>query len=91
MPNLSVGIILGTDSSGLKATQRLGRVIRKEENKEAEVFYIVINNTVEVSWFLKSHQNQPFTTIDEEGLEAVLEGKEPKPYNKPLKNTQFRF
>ncbi len=53
VPGLSVGIIIGTDSSKIKSAQRLGRVIRKEGNKQAEVFYIVINNTVETKWFVK--------------------------------------
>lgn len=88
---LSVGIVLGTDSGETKARQRLGRVIRAEDDKQAEMFYIIINNTVECSWFLKSHKNQPYITIDEEGLEDVLAGKEPRPYNRKIKDFTFRF
>ena len=44
---LSVAIILGLDSSQIKATQRTGRVIRFEDNKNAEIFNIVINHSVE--------------------------------------------
>ena len=44
---LSVAIILGTDSSETKARQRRGRTVRKENDKIAEVFYIVLKNTVE--------------------------------------------
>ena len=86
-----VGIILGTDSSGTKAIQRLGRVIRKEPDKQAEVFYLIINNTVETKWFSTAHQNQPYITIDEEGLNDVLAGKEPKPYVKKIKDFTFRY
>ncbi len=91
MPGLSVGVVLGTDSSGIKAIQRLGRVIRKENDKQAEVFYLIINDTVETKWFSASHENQPYTTIDEEGLEAVLKGREPKPYVKRIKDFTFRY
>ena len=91
LPGLSVGIILGTDSSSTKAIQRLGRVIRKENDKQAEVFYLIINDTVETTWFSKSHKNQPYITIDEEGLNDVLLGKEPKPYVKKIKDFTFRY
>ena len=47
---LSVAIILGTDSSETKARQRRGRTVRKEGDKIAEVFYIVIKDTVEEKW-----------------------------------------
>ena len=47
---LSVAIILGTDSSETKARQRRGRAVRKEENKVAEIFYIVLKDTVEEKW-----------------------------------------
>lgn len=91
LPGLSVGIIIGTDSSGIKAKQRLGRVVRKENDKKAEVFYIIINETVELSWFKKSHESQPYITIDEAGLDAVLRGEEPPKYQHAIKNFQYRF
>jgi superfamily II DNA or RNA helicase len=88
---LSVGIVLGTDSGKTKARQRLGRVIRQEEGKQAEMFYLVLDNTVEVKWFTESHKGQSYITIDEDGLNDVLEGKEPRPYTKKLKDFTFRF
>lgn len=88
---LSVGIVLGTDSGETKARQRLGRVIRMEEGKQAEMFYIVINKTVELKWFTESHKNQPYITIDEQGLYDVLNGKDPKPYKKKVMDFQFRY
>lgn len=88
---LSVGVVLGTDSGKTKARQRLGRVIRMEEGKQAEMFYIVLDNTVESKWFTESHKGQSFTVIDEKGLEAVLAGKEPEPYTKKISDFTFRF
>ena len=88
---LSVGIVLGTDSGKTKARQRLGRVIRMEEGKQAEMFYIILDNTVESKWFVESHKGQSCTIIDEQGLNDVLAGKEPKPYVKKIKDFTFRF
>lgn len=88
---ISVAIILGLDSSKTKSVQRRGRAIRKEGDKLAEIFNIVIDQTVETKWFSTSHEGSPFITIDEEGLNAVLAGKEPKPYIKRIKDFTFRY
>lgn len=91
LKGLSVAVILGLDSSKTKAVQRLGRIIRKENDKEAEAFNLVINNTIETKWFENSHNGANYITIDEEGLDAVLRGEEPNPYTKKLKDFQFRY
>lgn len=88
---LSVAIILGLDSSETKSIQRRGRTIRKEGDKLAEIFNIVIDQTIETKWFANSHKNSPFITIDENGLDAVLQGDEPKPYVKKIKDFTFRY
>lgn len=88
---LNVGIILGLDSSEIKAVQRRGRCIRFEKGKTAEIFNLVIDSTVEMEWFKKGHPNGDYTIIDEQGLKDVLSGKEPQPYKKKLKQFQFRF
>lgn len=88
---LSVAIILGLDSSKTKATQRRGRAIRFEPGKEAEIFNIVINNTVENEWFVKSHENEKFTTVDEANLDKILAGEEYNTYQKPIPKLSFRF
>ena len=91
LPNLSIAIMLGIDSSKIKAIQRIGRVIRKEGDKQAEIFNLIINDTVETSWFAKAHPDKIYTTIDEDGLMDVLEYKEPKLYRKKIKDFQFRY
>lgn len=88
---LNVGIILGLDSSEIKAVQRRGRCIRFEKDKIAEIFNLVIDSTVEMEWFKKGHPNGDYIIIDEQGLKDVLAGKEPQPYKKKLKQFQFRF
>lgn len=92
VPDISVGIILGTDSSETKARQRRGRTVRKYGNKEAEIFYIIIKDTVESKWFQMSHKNdRNYITIDENGLDKVLRGETPEPYKKKLGELMFRF
>lgn len=75
LKGLSVGIILSGDSSKTRAVQRLGRCIRLEPNKLAEMFTLVIKGTVEERWFNNSNEGQSFITIDEKQLDAILQGK----------------
>ena len=50
-PGLSLAIILHNTSSPTERIQKIGRVIRKEANKQAEVFSLVIKNTdAEMQW-----------------------------------------
>ena len=87
----SVAIILGLDSSKTKATQRRGRVIRAEDGKHAEIFNLVLNDTVELEWFKKSHKGDSYKTIDVHGLEQVLRYEEPDEYKKPVQKFSFRY
>lgn len=91
-PDASVAIILGFDSSETKSTQRRGRVVRKFEDKIAEIYYIVINDTQDTKWFKDSHsKTSNYITIDEEGLDKVLRGEMPQsPIQKP-RELMFRF
>lgn len=91
LKGLSVAIILGLDSSEIKAVQRRGRCIRFEEGKKAEIFNLVIDDTVETTWFKNGHPDGNYITIDENGLNDVLAGKEPAPYVKKIKDFTFRY
>ena len=88
---LSVAIMLGIDSSMTRAIQSRGRVIRFEEGKQAEIFNLIIADTVENEWLKKSHPEHNYITIDEQGLDAVLRGEEPKLYTKKIKDFTFRY
>ena len=91
-PDASVAIILGFDSSETKSTQRRGRVVRKFEDKVAEIFYIVINNTQETKWFKDSHQKTDnYIIIDEKGLDQVLRGEVPTITTQKPGELMFRF
>jgi superfamily II DNA or RNA helicase len=88
---LSVAVIIGFDSSPTTKTQRIGRVIRKAENKVAEVFTFVIKGTVEEEWFRKSTSGKDFITIDSSNLLDVLEGREFTPKKNKETKMMFRF
>lgn len=90
-PDVSVSIVLGLNSSPTVAAQRLGRVIRQKEGKEAEVFNLIIRGTVEEQWFQKSHANTDYITIDEDGLKQLLEGDEYTPLVNKKSKMLFRF
>ncbi len=79
------------DSSSTKSKQRLGRVIRAEENKEAEIFNLVINDTQETKWFASSHKDRPFITIDVDNLLKVLKGEPYETYKRPISKFNYRF
>lgn len=70
---LSLGIILSTDSSKIRKTQRNGRICRFEEGKVAELFTLVIRGTQEWNWFQNSVTTN-YTVINEQQLEQVLSG-----------------
>lgn len=90
-PGLSVGIVMGVDSSTTKAIQSTGRVVRKEGSKYAEMFTLVMENTVEQEWFKKSHPKGDYVTIDVENLLKMLQGEEWSPYKKKIQNYTYRF
>lgn len=64
-----VSISLGSESYSGK------RVIRYEEGKEAEVFTLVIKNTVEENWFKTSNVGKSYIEISESELDEILSGK----------------
>ena len=90
-PGLSVGIVMGVDSSATKAIQSTGRVVRKEGSKYAEMFTLVMENTVEQEWFKKSHPKGDYVTIDVENLLLLLKGEPWNPYKKKIQNYTYRF
>lgn len=90
-PGLSVGIVMGVDSSATKAIQSTGRVVRKEGSKYAEMFTLVMENTVEQEWFKKSHPKGDYITLDVDNLIKMLKGEEWSPYKKKIQNYTYRF
>jgi superfamily II DNA or RNA helicase len=75
IPGLNLGVILCNTSSQTQKTQRIGRVIRFEEGKEAELFTLVLKGTMEENWFNTSMVDKSYIEISEEELDEVLDGK----------------
>ena len=75
-PGLSVGIITGFTSSKTSKVQSLGRTIRFEEGKEAEIFTLVIKGTVEEQWYKKASEEMNFIEIDEKELDRILNNED---------------
>jgi superfamily II DNA or RNA helicase len=65
-------IIISGDSSSITKRQRIGRGIRKEGEKVAEVWQLVIKNTAEESWYRKSSKDLKTHTVDERQLAELL-------------------
>ena len=82
---------MSIDSSKIRKSQRIGRVIRFEPNKEEEMFTLVIRGTQEVKWFANSNTTDVIV-IDESQLDDVLAGKpiESRKHNL-IADTKFRF
>lgn len=88
---LSVGIILSTDSSKIRKTQRNGRICRFEEGKTAELFTLVIRGTQEWNWFQNSVTTN-YTVINESQLDEVLAGKTIETREREnVEDKKFRF
>ena len=90
---LSVAIMLGIDSSSIRNRQRIGRAIRFSPNKQAMIFYLLIEGTKETEWLYKNHKNDisNVEVIDERQLDNVLQGKEYKKHEGNLTRFTFRF
>ena len=73
---LNLAIILSNTSSSTQKTQRIGRVIRLEPDKVAEIFTLVIKGTNEESWFNTSSQGKSYIEISESELDDILDYKE---------------
>lgn len=82
-------IIISGDSSSITKRQRIGRGIRKEEDKIAEIWQLVIKGTVEEEWYRKSSTGLKGTTINEEQLDELLTTG--KFEDKRHKETSFLF
>jgi len=75
LAGINLEVILHTDSSKIRKTQRLGRSLRFEEGKTAEIFTLILKGTQEVTWFSNSKTSKVIT-INEEQLDQVLAGEQ---------------
>lgn len=90
---VDTAIIISGDSSSITKHQRVGRAIRKEGDKVAKVYHLVIKGSVEEEWFRKSSSKLKNTIIIEDyQLDSLLKGTPFKPVrDKPKSELIFRF
>ena len=91
IPGINTEIILYTNSSKIRKTQVLGRSLRFEPGKTAEIFTLVLKGTQEVTWFSNSKTSKVIT-INESQLDDILAGKNIETREREYtENIQFRF
>jgi len=88
---LSVSITLSFNSSSIAKQQKNGRSIRKEGDKESEIYTLVIKGTMEEEWFKNSAKGLQYLTIMEDQLGHLLNGEEYKTKQEFDKPVMFRF
>ena len=76
IPGLSVAIVCGFNSSKITTRQRIGRCIRREGNKTAEIFFLVLKGCSDDKWFKKANERMDYIQITESELDKVLAGEE---------------
>jgi superfamily II DNA or RNA helicase len=88
---VNTAIIISGDSSSITKRQRIGRSIRKEGDKIAEVWQLVIRGTVEEEWYRKSSGGLKSITFDEKQLTEFLDTGTYKDKVHKEKTFLFRF
>lgn len=91
-PGLSLVIITGFTSDKTSKIQEIGRAVRFEEGKEAEIFTLVLKGCQDNKWYQKASVGMKYIEVNEEELDKVLAGE---PLKKQTKIQQdfngFRF
>lgn len=92
LKGINTEIILYNNSSKIRHQQVVGRAIRFEPGKIAEIFTLVIKGTAEVTWVNNSMSNSNFIIINEEQLDKVLNGETVETRQRDNEeNIKFRF
>jgi len=84
---MNLAIILSNSSSSTQKTQRIGRIIRYEEGKEAEIFTLILAGTNEEYWFNNSTAGKSYIEISEKELDDIL-GYKPNDFVPQIATTQ---
>lgn len=81
-PGLGLMIVTGFHSDKISLVQTIGRVIRFEPDKHAEVFILTLQGCQDNKWFQKASEGMEYIEINEQELEKVLQhetlNKKPK-------------
>ena len=88
---VNLEVILHTDSSKIRKVQRVGRSVRYEEGKVAEIFTLIIAGTQEMKWLANSKTSK-LITINEDQLDKILSGEQIQTRERNYcENLEFRF
>ena len=91
LKGINCEIIMNTDSSKIKKVQTVGRSLRFEQGKTAEIFTLVLAGTQEVKWFTNSKASKVIT-INEDQLDKILAGENIETRERNYsENLTFRF
>lgn len=85
---IDLAIIVSGDSSNINNVQRISRATRKNEDKVAEIFHLVINGTQEMKWVKSAVKGLDVIYITEEELDNILEYKS---YKQAKKSEQIEI
>jgi len=88
---LNLAVILCNTSSQTQKTQRIGRVIRYQEGKEAEIFTLVLAGTNEENWYNTSTAGKSYMEITEAELDGILNRNDIEYPKQIAKESQLLF
>lgn len=74
-PGLSVAILTGFYSDKISMRQIIGRCIRFEPDKKAEIFVLTLQGCQDEKWFQHATQGLSYIELDEKDLHKLLDGK----------------
>lgn len=92
-PGLNVAIITGFNSSKAAHVQSIGRTIRFEEGKTAEIFTLVLKGCQDEKWYKTAMVGLNYIEITEDELDAILNYEEVinKKEQTSEKREEFRY
>lgn len=74
-PGLGLVIITGFNSDKTSKIQEIGRAVRFEEGKEAEIFTLVLKGCQDDKWYKVASKGMPYIEVNEKELDSFLSGK----------------
>ena len=57
IPDVGVGVIVGLDSKALPMIQRIGRLLRKSEDKIGKIYILYVKDSQEEKWLINATKN----------------------------------
>ena len=73
-PGLGLVIITGFNSDKTSKIQEIGRAVRFEEGKEAEIFTLVLKGCQDDKWYKVASKGMPYIEVNEKELDGFLSG-----------------